>query len=60
MVQSNVTHSYIKIKDLQNIKPMYVYHVLYFVNYVIINVIENYTLMNNSFYLRIRNYLDFL
>jgi len=48
MLQGNVTHSYIKVKDLKNREPMYVYHVWYFVNYVIISVIKNYNLMNNS------------
>lgn len=47
-VQSNVAHSYIKIKDLKNRELMYVFYMLYFVNYVIISVIENYSLMNNS------------
>lgn len=48
MYQSNVSHSYIKIKDLKNRKPMYAYHMLYFVNYVIISVTENYNLINNG------------
>lgn len=48
MGQNNVSHSYIKIKDLKNKKPMYAYHMLYFVNYVIISVIKNYNLMNNG------------
>ena len=41
IVQSNVAHSYIKIKDLKNREPMYVYCMLYFVNYVIISLIKN-------------------
>ena len=41
IVQSNVAHSYIKIKDLKIREPMYVYYMLYFVNYVIISVIKN-------------------
>lgn len=26
MIQSNVTHSYIKVKDLKNREPMYIYY----------------------------------
>ena len=48
MVQINITHSYTKFKDLKNREPMYLYHLLYFVNYVIISVIKNYNLMNNG------------
>jgi len=48
MIQSNVTHSYIKVKNFKNRNLMYVYHMLYFVNYVIISVIKNYNLMNYS------------
>lgn len=32
MIQSNVTHSYIKVKDLRNREPMYMQHVLYYVS----------------------------
>jgi hypothetical protein len=46
--QSNVTHSYIKVKDLKNRELLYVYHVRYFVKYVIISAIQKYNLMNNS------------
>lgn len=49
IVQSNVTHSYIKIKDFKNREPM---HVLYFVNYVIISIVKNYSLINDSNLLR--------
>gem|GEM_PF-4901949 len=54
IIQSNVTHSYIKIKDLKNREPVYVEHVWHFVNYVIISVIKNYNLMNNGRLLRIK------
>ena len=45
IVQSNVVYSYTKVKDLKNREPMYV---LYFVNYIIISIMQDYNLMNNS------------
>ena len=58
MIQSNVTHSYIKVKDLKNIESMYVQCMLYFVNYVIISVIKNYNLMNYSSFMGIKQELN--
>ncbi len=40
IVQSNVAQSYCKVRDLKNRKPMYVWNMWYFVNYVTIGIIK--------------------
>lgn len=44
----NIAYTYIKVKKRNYEEPIYVLYVYYYVNHVIISVVKNYNLMNNS------------